>query len=134
MDLHSQLVTGPPDPEALRTALAAVARVRAAALSCQVIQAKEPVGPAINRLLAFATTACADGLPDPTVESEASWLLMRTSIACGLELLSISHQRESLTSQTWSIHLHILQEAVEAWQAQMWLKVVILVYQTAART
>jgi len=67
------------------------------------------------------------------VESEAAWRLVKTTIACGLELLSISRQQESLMSQTLSIRLHILQAAVQAWQAQLWLKVVIFVYPKAAR-
>lgn len=124
MDLYSQLVTGPTNPEAVSAALAAVARVRAAIMSCRVIRAKEHVGPAATRLLAFATRACAEGLPDPTEESEAAWQLMQTSIACGLELLSISHLQEPVTSHTWGIHLYILHAAVEVWQAQLWQKTV----------
>jgi hypothetical protein len=119
LDFDSELVTGHPSPADLTAALASVARVRAAIMSCQVIGAKEPLHPAAENLLVFAMTACGTGVPDPTVESEAAWLLLKTSIACGLELLSVSHQQESHAR----LSLHIMQEAVEVWQVQLWLNI-----------
>ena len=131
--LDSQLVTGRPNPEALSAAQCAVGIVRSETFRCQVISAKAPVGHAIEEILAFATMACADGLPHPSADSADAWSLVKTAINCGLELLAISPQQESLTWQTWNISLHVLQAAVEAWEAHLWLKVVTVVYPTAAR-
>lgn len=122
LDLQSPLVTGRPNPEALSAAQASVDRLRAAIMSCKVIKANHRVGRTVHHLLTFLTTACLEGLPFPSVESEAAWHLVKTTIACGLELLSISRREEALTLQTLSIRLHILKAAVQAWKAQLWLK------------
>lgn len=56
------------------------------------------------------------------MQPPAVWRLMKTSLVCGVELLSVSYQVASLTSQDVSIQLHILQTAGEVWQAQLLLK------------
>ncbi len=121
LDLECELITGTLSPRALDVALAAVARVRAAILSCQVIRSawnrRKVLGDAAARLMKFATAACECGLPDPTTKSEAAWLLLKTSITCGLELHSICDQESGLC-QTWSIQMHVLQKVVDVWQAQ----------------
>ena len=81
LNLRRELVTGIPHPEALGAALSALARLRAAMVSCQVIGAKEPLDHTAGLLREFATSVCNDGLADPF--SESAWLLLKTSIVCG---------------------------------------------------
>ena len=101
-------------------------------VSCQVIGAKEPLDHTAGLLKEFATSVCNDGLADPT--SEPAWLLLKTSIVCGLELFSLCDEQKPRGSQTSIISLHILQAAVEAWQAQLWQKCWFVVHVQAAGT
>ena len=118
LELHSQVVTSLDHQDALASSLEAVATLRSTIEGCDGLSGQVSLRSTIERIIHFVASACADGLPVPTVDSEPAWQLLATSISCGMELAEINTPEETTSSEMVTIPLSILSSTVGVLKAQ----------------